>query len=72
MSYITGNQSSVKVKGPKKVINIYKKCLTESRKLYKLLNEVENVKLSEIEKQVQIKNQAAQEFKKITGDFWPF
>ena len=46
--------------------------MTESRKLYILLNETKNVSLTQIEQQVQAKRKAAQEFKNLTGDVWPF
>ena len=72
VNYITGNQKAVKVKGPKRVIKAFKNCLTESRKLYILLNETKNVSLTQIEQQVQAKRKAAQEFKNLTGDVWPF
>ena len=72
VQYITGNQNVVKVQGPKKIMEVYKQCLNESRKLYKLLNETKNVTLKEIEEQVKRKNLVAAKFKNLTGETWPF
>jgi hypothetical protein len=68
--YITGHQQSVKIKGDKKELNIFKTVLNASKALYESLQRPD-VKLKEIEKLVATKNKAAQKFKKITGKTWP-
>ena len=68
--YITGNQKSVKLKGKPAELQAYTKVLNASRALYENL-QFENVRLSKIEELVAKKNQAAKEFKKITGKSWP-
>ena len=68
--YITGNQKSVKIQGKANEVKAFQKVLNASRNLYENLQQ-KNAKLAEIEKLVEVKNQAAKVFKKITGKTWP-
>jgi|TARA_R110001592_G_scaffold157615_1_gene388472 hypothetical protein len=68
--YITGNQKSVKIQGKTIEVKAFQKVLNASRNLYENLQQ-KNAKLAEIEKLVEVKNQAAKAFKKITGKTWP-
>ena len=68
--YITGSQKSVKIQGKPKELKAFRNVLNASKKLYENL-QLENVRLSEIEKLVAQKNKAAKAFREITGTSWP-
>ena len=68
--YITGNQKSVKIQGKINEVKAFQKVLNASRKLYENL-QLKSAKLQEIEKLVEVKNKAAEQFKSITGATWP-
>jgi len=68
--YITGNQKSVKLKGKPDELQAFQKVLNASRELYENLQR-KDIRLQKIEALVAKKNQAAKQFKKITGKSWP-
>ena len=68
--YITGHQSSVKIKGDMKELKVFRNVLNTSKKLYEALQS-KNARLKTIEKLVENKNKAAAEFKRVTGQSWP-
>ncbi len=68
--YITGLQSSVKVKGDTKELAAFRNVLNASRKLYESLHD-EKANLKYIERLVETKKKAVIRFQKITGQVWP-
>tara|TARA_Y100000593_G_scaffold93262_1_gene187477 strand:- start:1775 stop:2020 length:246 start_codon:yes stop_codon:yes gene_type:complete len=70
IKYITGQQSSIKIKGEPTELKAFKQVLNASRTLYESLQNP-NAKLKEVERLVAIKNKAAQRFQEITGKSWP-
>ena len=68
--YITGQQKSLKLQGKKKELLAYQNVVNASKELYENLQR-KNVRLSEIEKLVAKKNEAAKRFKDLTGVSWP-
>ena len=68
--YITGLQSSVKIKGDTKELAAFRNVLNASRKLYESLHN-EKANLKYIEQLVETKKKAVMRFKKITGQVWP-
>ena len=68
--YIKGDIDSVKMTGPKSVVEALSVTLVESRGLYNTLHESRD--MPTIIEQVKKKKAAAQKLKNITGFIWPF
>ena len=69
--YITGNQKAVKIQGTQKQVEIYRRALNASKKLYESL-QLKSVSLKEVESLVESKNKWANAWKSETGESWPF
>ena len=68
--YITGAQSSMKLKGDSEELRAFRKVLNASRKLYESLHD-KNVSLKKIEQLVENKKRATRAFENLTGETWP-
>lgn len=68
--YITGTQSSMKLKGDSEELRAFRKVLNASRKLYESLHD-KNVSLKKIEQLVENKKRATRAFENLTGETWP-
>lgn len=68
--YITGRQDSVKIKGDQRELKAFQSVLNASRNLYESLHK-SDANLKEIERLVAVKNTAAENFQKLTGQSWP-
>jgi len=70
IKYITGHQSSIKIKGDIKELEVFRNVLNKSKRLYEALQD-KNTRLETIEKLVESKNKAAVKFRRVTGQSWP-
>ena len=68
--YIKGDIDSVRITGPKNVVEAISTTLVESRNLYNSLHESPD--MPRIIENVKKKKAAAQKLKNITGFIWPF
>ena len=65
--FILERDININIKGDQKFLQSYSRLLSESRKLYRLIQEGN---LAEIKEQAEIKKDATQEFQKISGIDW--
>ncbi len=65
--FILERDISVNIKGEKKFLQSYSRLLSESKELYRLIQEGD---LESIKVQAEIKKEATQEFQKISGISW--
>ena len=65
--FILERDININIKGDQKFLQSYSRLLSESRKLYRLIQEGD---LAEIKEQAEIKKEATQEFQKISGIDW--
>tara|TARA_Y100001949_G_C15785258_1_gene242456 strand:- start:66 stop:308 length:243 start_codon:yes stop_codon:yes gene_type:complete len=65
--FILERDISINIKGEEEFLQSYSRLLSESRKLYRLINEGN---LEAIKAQAEIKKEATQEFQKISGISW--
>ena len=68
--YIKGDIDSVKMTGPKRVVEAISATLVESRSLYNALHQ--DPDMPKIIENVRKKKAAAEKLKNITGFIWPF
>jgi hypothetical protein len=69
--YIIGECKSIDINGPENKVKCIAEALKASRQLYVALQD-DSTNLSNVLSLIKIKNDAAQEFKKVTGQNWYF
>ena len=65
--FILERDININIKGEEKFLQSYSKLLSESRKLYRLIQEGD---LNAIKEQAEVKKLATQEFQNISGINW--
>ena len=65
--FILERDININIKGDQKFLQSYSRLLSESRKLYRLIQEGD---LAEIKAHAELKKEATQEFQKISGIDW--
>lgn len=67
-NYVLGKSTGIKIKGSPEKIRVFHEVLSASRTLYVALCESKSLK--HVQKLIEKKQLAAEEFKKLTGNIW--